>query len=256
VSNFLSSASDIQVLCAVAGVLILSALAVAELAHRWIFVLHQEEAEKHAKLLDLVHSSLLAFIAFMLAISVTDVRGNFGKADDAASREAMQIASFDREIVEQDASWSAPTRALLGRYVHAIVEDEWPRLAASTPTLSPIAQSALDDLRSTLRRLPIRDDLRASMLVYYDRLELARIGRYENATRSIPRVFWVLIGGFLIGAMVMNGRYPPSGLTRTLVGIHFAAIGLSIAMILVLDAPFRGETSISSAPFEAALRSD
>jgi hypothetical protein len=254
VSVFLAWASDLEVLLTIAGVLVLSALVVATLAHRFLFAPRIAEADAHAKLLDLVHSSLLAFVAFMLAISVADVRGNFGKADDAVSREAMQIAAFDREIAEQDAAWSGPTRALLAGYVRAVVDTEWRSLAASTPSLSPVAQAALDDLRSAVRRVPARDDVRGILLTHHDRLELARMSRYENATRSIPRVFWVLIGGFLVGAMVMNGRYRQTVLTRSLVAIHFTAIGLSIALILVLDAPFRGETSIPSTPITESLR--
>lgn len=255
-SAFLSGASDVLVLLSIAGVLIVSALVVAQVAHRLVFAAHAHahEAEAHAKLLDLVHSSLLAFLAFMLAISVADVRGNFGKADDAVSREAMQIAAFDREIAEQDAAWAEPARAILARYVRAVVEVEWPRLGVSPPSLAPEAQQALGELRSALRRAPIREEVRGRMLEHHDRLEVARMGRFENATRSIPQVFWVLIGGFLVGAMVMNGRYRQTSLTRTLVAVHFAAIGLSIALILVLDAPFRGETSIPATPIAGALR--
>ena len=50
-------------------------------------------------------------------------RGNFAKADDAASREAMHIAAFDREISEQDPAWAVPTRAMLRRYVEAVTGD-------------------------------------------------------------------------------------------------------------------------------------
>jgi hypothetical protein len=33
----------------------------------------------------------------------------------------------------------------------------------------------------------------------------------------------------------------------TLVAFHMGAIGLVVALILVMDAPFRGETSVSTA---------
>jgi hypothetical protein len=254
VSSFLSHASDVLVLLSIAGVLIVSALVIAQLARWLLFAPHAEEADAHSKLLDLVHTSLLAFIAFMLAISVADVRGNFGKADDAVSREAMQIAAFDREIAEQDPAWAGPAREILARYVRTVVETEWPRLGVSEPSLAPEAQQALDDLRAALRQVPARESVRGLLLEHHDRLEVSRMGRFENATRSIPRVFWVLIGGFLVGAMVMNGRHRQTTLTRSLIAVHFAAIGLSIALILVLDAPFRGETSISAKPIAESLR--
>lgn len=238
----------------IAGVLVVVSVGVAELVHRFFFAPLEEEIEHNFKLLDLVHSSLLAFIAFMLAISVTDVRSNFGKADDAVAREGMLVAAFDREIGEQAVDWAEPTRALLRRYVAMVTTDEWPRLGARVPSLSPEAQTLLADIRAAVRRLPVGDGARRSLLERHDRLEVARTERYENATRSVPKVFWVLIGGFLIGSMVMNARYRPTVLTRTLIALHFTAIGMCIALILILDAPFRGETSIAPTALVEALR--
>lgn len=251
-SDFLARSSDLVILLVVALVLVGVALGVAELAHRWVFG-REAESEAHTKLIDLVHTSLFAFIAFMLAISVGDVRSNLGKADDAVSREAMYVATFDREIRQSDPVWAADTRAILRRYISAVAEDEWPRLAAPHPTQSPAAQKALDELRAAIRANPAGEAARATLLAHHDRLELARISRYENATRSIPRVFWLLIGGFLVGAMVLNGRYRPSALTRVLVAIHFTAIGMCVALILILDSPFRGETSIAPTPLIEAV---
>jgi hypothetical protein len=250
-SWFLATSSDLTVLLVIAGGFVLTAIGVAEIAYRVFFVHHIDEVDPHAKLLDLVHSSLLAFVAFMLVISVTDVRANFARADDAVSREAMHIAAFDREIGEQDPAWAAPTRALLRRYVEAVTGDEWARLGTAQPSLSAQAQTFLDGLRVALRTVPASETERTVLRGYHDGLELDRAARYERATRSIPKIFWVLIGGFLAGAMMMNGRYRPSVLTRTLVAVHFAAIGMSVALIFILDAPFRGETSI--APTELLL---
>ncbi len=253
-SSFLANASDLVVLLTLALVSVGTALGIAALAHRFFFASRVDEIDPHSKLLDLVHGSLLAFITFMLAISVTEVRSNFGKADDAVSREATHIASLDREIGEFDPAWVAETRPLLRRYVEQVASNEWPRLAAPKPSLAPEAQTTLDELLGQLRQVPASESSRNALLARHDTIELDRAIRYEHATRSVPRVFWLLIGGFLVGAMMMNGRYGQSFLTRTLITIHFSAIGLSLALILILDAPFRGETSISPAPLVQAVR--
>jgi len=62
-------------------------------------------------------------------------------------------------------------------------------------------------LRGRLRRVPANESTRHSLLVRHDTIEVDRSIRYEHATRAVPRIFWTLIGGFLVGAMVMNGRY-------------------------------------------------
>lgn len=253
-SAFLANAGDLTILLTLALVSAGTALGVAELTHRAFFATRLDEIDPHSKLLELVHGSFLAFIAFMLAISVTEVRSNFGKADDSVSREAMHIASLDREIGVNDAAWVAETRPLLRRYVEQVATAEWPRLATATPSLDPEVQDTLNRLRARLRQVPASESTRNALLARHDTIELDRAIRYEHATRSVPRVFWVLIGGFLLGAMAMNGRYGQTVLTRVLVALHFTAIGLAMALILILDAPFRGETSISPAPLLEAVK--
>lgn len=250
----LGQASDLTVLTLLASISAAMAVAVAELAHRFLFVRRLHEVDPHSKQFEVVHGSLLAFIAFMLAISVAEVRSNFGVADDAVAREGMHVAVFARDLGEQDAAWANEARAQLARYVETVVHDEWARLGAVEPSLSPDAQMALDRLRGKLRDLRAGEATRAALFARHDALELDRSIRYEHATRSIPRVFWMLIGGFLIGAMLMNGRYRQTFFTRTLVAVHFAAIGLSVALIVILDAPFRGETSIAPTPLVEAMK--
>lgn len=251
--SLLGQANDLGVLTLFASISAAMAIGIAELAHRFLFARRLDEVDPHSKQFEVVHGSLLAFIAFMLAISVTEVRSNFGKADDAVSREGMHVTAFARDIAEQDEPWAGEARALLARYVEVVTTDEWTRLAAVVPSLSPDAQVALDRLRIKLRELRVGEATRAAFFARHDALELDRSIRYEHATRSIPHVFWLLIGGFLVGAMVMNGRYRQTFFTRTLAGVHFAAIGLSVALIVILDAPFRGETSIAPAPLIDAL---
>lgn len=252
--NQLGQASDLVVLTLLASIAAVMAVVVAELAHRFLFVRRLDEVDPHSKQFEVVHGSLLAFIAFMLAISVAEVRSNFGVADDAVSREGMHVASFARDIGEQETVWAGETLVLLRRYVEVVTTDEWPRLGAVEPRLSPEAQTLLDRLRGKLRDLKVSDVTRSALFARHDALELDRAIRFEHATRSIPRVFWLLIGGFLVGAMVMNGRYRQTFFTRTLVGVHFAAIGLSVALIVILDAPFRGETSIAPTPLVEAMK--
>ena len=53
-----------------------------------------------------------------------------------------------------------------------------------------------------------------------------------------------MIFSLVIFGMVFNVRYNATRLTYTLNAAHMAAIGLAIAFLVMLDAPFRGETSV------------
>lgn len=252
--EFLSTSGDLTVAFVIAVIAMLVSVAVAEIGHVVVFHRHGGIVEAHTRLLDIVHTSLLAFIAFMLAISVSGVQGNLGKADDGVSREGSHIATLDRDLRQLEAPWAEAIRGELHRYVDLVATEEWASLARAEPALSRNAQEALNGIRLRLRSPEIDAGNRRTLIEHFDRLEEDRAGRYESATRSIPRIFWILIDSFLIGAMVMNGRFRPTPLTRGLVALHFAAIGLCVAMILIIDAPFRGQTSISPAAIVNAVR--
>ena len=53
--------------------------------------------------------------------------------------------------------------------------------------------------------------------------------------------------------MVLNGRHAIDPASLSLITLHMAAIGLVIAFIVVMDEPFRGESSIHPTPILHAL---
>jgi len=229
------------------------ALVVALAARRWWFLPRLERFDAHAKLAELVHSSLLAFSVFVLALALTEVRANLSRADDAVSREASLIGRFDRDLAARPEPEAAAARRQLRDYAELVVTDEWPQLSAAVPTLSPKAGAHFAALSDSVRKLDGQTASASGLRSTLDRLEDFRQGRLETATRSVPRIFWWMIATFLLGAMVMNGRYELNGLGASLVAIHMAAIGLVLALILVLDEPFRGETSIQPTVLITAL---
>ena len=94
----------------------------------------------------------------------------------------------------------------------------------------------------------------SALRAYVDKLEELRQSRLESATKSVPPVFWWVMAVFIVGAMIMNGRHKLDAFGLTLIAFHMGAIGLVVALILVMDAPFRGETSVSPASLVRAAR--
>jgi hypothetical protein len=89
---------------------------------------------------------------------------------------------------------------------------------------------------------------------YVEKLEDLRQSRLESATKTVPPVFWWVMVVFIVGAMIMNGRHEPDAFGITLIAFHMGAIGLVVALILVTDSPFRGETSVSTAALMRAAK--
>jgi hypothetical protein len=233
-----------------------AALAVSLLARRLVFVPSLEFTEEHRKLAELVHSSFLAFTVFVLALVLTDVRSNLGKADDTVLREASTLSRLDRELGIAGSPKSTVERTRLREYANAVVRLEWPSLGAPEPSLSPEVAKIMTALIEGVRSVAASQPSSAGTLVgLLDKLDDLRQGRLESATRSVPPIFWWMILAFLLGAMILNGRHSLDRASAALITLHMAAIGLVMAFILIMDEPFRGESSISPEPILGALSS-
>lgn len=245
---------DGMILLAGAGTMAVTSVAVAFVARRTLFLPAQDRISEHAKLADIVHSSLLAFAVFVLALVLTDVRSNMGKADDSVLREASALSRLDRELALIGGAAANAERTRLRTYVSEIVTQEWPSLGKAEPELSSDVTATMTALIAGIRAIvsasPGTGSTLSSLL---DKLDDLRQARLESATRTVPAIFWWLIGVFLLGAMVLNGRHPIDPASVSLITLHMAAIGLVVAFIVVMDEPFRGESSIQPTPILNAL---
>jgi hypothetical protein len=52
---------------------------------------------------------------------------------------------------------------------------------------------------------------------------------------------------------VMAGRTKLDARRAGVLGAYFGALGMVVGLIMILDQPFRGETSISSEPFRMVI---
>lgn len=230
------------------------AVFVAWLARIWLFDRLADPSEVRGTVADVVHGSLLAFIVFVLAHVLTDVRANLGHADDQALHEASVVRRLDRELKAVGDADAQSARVLLRNYVSSAVTDEWKTLSTADPDLSPNTEAALTAFVSATRHVVARhEDSASSIRTLLDRLEESRQGRFENATKTVPAVFWWVISLFMLAAMAMNGRYPGTWKSSFIIAIHMGAIGMVIALIINLDEPFRGVSGISPAPLAKSV---
>jgi Protein of unknown function (DUF4239) len=231
------------------------ALVVALIARRLFFSPNDEALESHKELADVVHGSLLAFSVFVLALVLTEVRSNLGKADDAELREASVIARLVRDLKTLGTDDASAAGERVKDYVRSAVTAEWKTLAQQVPSLSEETDRAMASLVAQVNTAAADNPAAATTLRgYLEKLEDLRQSRLESATRTVPPVFWWVMAVFILGAMIMNGRHKLDAFGMTLIAFHMGAIGLVVALILVMDSPFRGETSVSPAALVRAAR--
>ena len=88
---------------------------------------------------------------------------------------------------------------------------------------------------------------------YRSEISSNRIQRLAEATKSIPFIFWVIIVTFVGAAAFMNGRNSLHRYGVHVMILHMAAIGMVVALILIVDNPFRGSTSVDPSIIGQAL---
>ena len=231
------------------------ALIMAILARRLLFSRRDARLEGHAKLAEVVHNSLLAFSVFVLALVLTEVRSNLGKADDLELREASLIARLTRDLDALGGENAAAAAERVKEYVESAVSAEWKALAEHEPSFAEETTRAMASLVMQVHTVAASHPAAAATLHgHVEKLEELRQTRLESATKAVPAVFWWVMGVFIIGAMIMNGRHDLDAFSMTLIAFHMGAIGLVVAMILVMDSPFRGETSVSPTALLRAAR--
>jgi hypothetical protein len=246
--KLIATSSDAAIL--LTGVISTAALALglALISRRLLFSPRGNSLESHSKLADLVHGSLLAFSVFVLALVLTEVRSNLGKADDAELREASVIARLNRDLKTLGTDDTTVATERVKEYVRSAVSAEWKTLAQHQPSLAEDTDHAMAALVAAVNKVASDNPPLASTLQgYIDKLEDLRQSRLESATKAVPPVFWWVMAVFILGTMVMYGRHELDVFGMTLIAFHMGAIGLVVALILVMDAPFRGETSVSPA---------
>ena len=198
-----------------------------------------------------LYAVLLAFITIAASEALS-------KASDVVGTEASLVEDlyFDAQGIE-DKALVTELRTALRRYLHAVVEREWPEQQAGH--ISDAAAPGLRHFRVTLAafRPATSGDaiVMQEMLHGLNELYNARRARLEAADGHIPgSVWWVIIflGVLTVGFTAFAGM-------RSL-WVHFvvlagftATIVIVVAMIMQLDYPFRGEISVSADPFAHVL---
>jgi hypothetical protein len=229
---------------------------VAWLSNRLWFRRWPQHAAYDDKLADTAHSSLLGLSAFVLALMITNGLSSLARTEANVRQEAGLVYRLGRQL-DALGPPAAAAKAALVAYSRDVDGDEWRRLGTAPNALSPLAQGDLDELWSNLhtlqRSLDPADPRRSDLTSYAGRIESLRESRLADSTSNIPGIFWLILVIFVAVTSFLSGRETPKGFGRHVNVIHMAALGLAVGLVIVLDNPFRGETSIPSTIIGQAL---
>ncbi|MEU6373586.1 DUF4239 domain-containing protein [Streptomyces sp. NPDC046909] len=199
-----------------------------------------------------IYGIILAFVIVTLWTQVEDTQ-------TIVATEATDAALIARDAAAFPSPVHARLDSALSGYVHAVVEDQWPRMREGRPSYGA-TETHLRAAYQVLQTYDPKDDREQifyeQAVGHLDDVATQRRARITMARQELPVLLQTLAFG---GALVLVALTFLYGLRKLRVQILFVAsvaglVGFSLLLVVVLDRPFAGDLSVSPDPYrEGAL---
>ncbi len=233
------------------SIALIGAMVILACLGHWLFYRYipHRDFVKHNDVAGFVLAIVGVIYAVLLSFVVVVVWQEYEASDSVAQREASAIGDMYRLAAEYPSPWREQLRSELLDYVHLMIADEWPamRLGNASEKARALAGRIGDQVVSYTPRGGEQVQVQLQVLeitrVFFD----SRRQRLHENQSGLPAIlWWTLIASAIItvGFVYLFGM---ENLTIQLLmtGALAAIIGLMFTLIIELDYPFRGDTSIS-----------
>lgn len=197
------------------------------------------------------------FFGILLALVALSVYENFAYARDTAVDEAGRVGTMYRATTLLDAADGVPLRSELDRYMHAVIELDWPdqRLGV-LPEASDASVDEVEELLAEIEAEPGHEQAALQqVLATFDVFIEARRARIDATALELPILLWLVIWvGAAINVVLLaflDVRNPR--LHLLMVGLLSVFIGLVIFVTADMDRPYMGSISVGPEAFERVL---
>ncbi len=193
----------------------------------------------------------------VLALVITDLSGSLDKASSTVSAEASALAGLTRAADSFPPAQGQAIRDGANEYVHAVVEDEWPRLRTGEPSARAFA--ALEGLYATVQsfgpQTPVEQSFYESAVGELGQIDQSRRERIQQSQEGLsPLLRALLIIGAIVFIILAYPASVPRALTRALiVAATTAFVSFAYLLTMVLDYPFAGDVSVDTSPYQAGV---
>jgi hypothetical protein len=212
---------------------------------------------EHNDVAGFIFAGLAVVYAVVLAFVAVAVWEDFEDSRTAVDDEAAANVELHRAMESFSLGHRQDVREAQLTYLNSVVDDEWPAMRAGDP--SGMTAATLDTLWEQVRAIepegPNQEVWYGAVVDRIGELSRARDIRLAEAVHKLPTAMAVLL---LLGAAITIGYTYLYGvrnfwslalLTLALAG----TIALVVSLIIILDSPFSGDTSVSPAALVRAL---
>jgi hypothetical protein len=226
-------------------------VAALALVNRLWPVLARHEHNDIAGFLIAVVGVLYAVLLASIAILALEI---FSRAEEVVLREAELLGDMYRSAAFLPAETASGLRTDLKTYAATVIEEEWPQMRRGVrpDTAWPALERMQAKLFAIAPQSKVQEIAIARFMEDLDQLYDARRDRLFLAFRGIePVVWWVVLSG-AAATLAFSLFFGVANVKAHMAMTGLLAFSLSLVIVLItaIDQPLRGDTQISSEPFQ------
>jgi Protein of unknown function (DUF4239) len=188
----------------------------------------------------------------MVAVGAWDA---FGEASATAETEASAMASLYRSVAFLPQDRAAPLTAEVKKYATIVIKSEWRQQQRGiVPASGDAVMTRIGKLIYALPVVTAKDEIATSAATdKYFALVEARRHRIEavNSSHLPGSLWWVVIAStVIILSLSLLMHVQNRRLDIALNVLMSVLVGTILSFIIAMDNPFRGELSVSAAPYQ------
>jgi hypothetical protein len=224
-------------------------------------LLHRKVVEGHNDVCVPIFLNAGMLFAVLLGFMVVAVWESYDAAKGTAATEAAALVPLYRSTFALPKEAGDKMREISREYVEAVIEDEWPKQAA-TGASSPKARKAVGNLFRAFGDGTISAEIKhdypficTELMGSINEVTNDRNKRSIEANESVPSVMWAaIIGGALIVISMSFVIYMERAVPHLIMaGLMAALIGLLLFSCVVLSHPFKGPIAVTPESFEKTM---
>lgn len=227
------------------------------LTRSWVRRLHGVD-HSHNDIVGYFLAALTVFYGITLGLVAVGTWSTFSSVNDKVDAEAQIIASLYRDT----GSFAEPVRSQLhgdlAGYLRSVIDVSWPLQRRGIVPSQSVA--FLDRFQQHLLAVEPQGTngsvLQAEVLKQLNQLIEVRRARLNAVTVGLPAPIWalVILGGLLCITTTWFFDTRSYAMHLWMTAQTCGLLGLLVFMVAILDNPFRGKVSVSSAPLELVYK--
>jgi hypothetical protein len=197
-----------------------------------------------------IYSVMFGILLGMLAVITYQ---NLTDAQSVADSEATAIGALYRDVSSYPEPVGPQLQASLKEYTRYVIKEAWPlQRRGLTPKGGVERVTAFQNILYSFEpKTEGQKLIHGETLRQFNEFVVFRRARLNSISTSMPPILWqIMVGGSAICLVMMWLFHAHTRAMLLLSGISAFALGAVIGLIMLMDNPFLGELSVSSAPYE------